>query len=319
MVLSAATLRASCNPPLQRRLQRVCLAAVAVSALLVLAACGGSSTPSAATPQSLLSQTFGADVAKIHSGVVSLTINADLDGLKLLDGKPLSLQLSGPFIESGGSATAFDFVATLTVRGQTVPLGLLSASGKTYLEFGGSYYSLPSSTLGSLHPATTGASGGAGILAKLGVDPLDWLTGLQLAGSATVGGVATTHITGQIDVANVVTDLAKLANDVPGAEGRKISDTLSPTNQAAIAGAVNSSSVGLYVGARDHILRESRIALTFTIPAAGASLLDGVTGGSLALDATITDLNSPETITAPKSSQPLSGLLGGGGGQLFGL
>jgi hypothetical protein len=316
MVLSPSTLRASCNPPLQRRLQRVCFAAIGVSALLGLAACGGSSSPSAG-PQSLVSQAFGTAAGKIHSGVLSLTLSAGLDGLKSLGGKPVSLQLSGPFVESSGAPTEFDFAATLSVRGATVPLGLISAGGKTYVEFGGSDYSLPSSTSGS-QVLPTGASGAAGLLTKLGIHPVDWLTGMRVAGNANVGGVATTHITAQIDVANVVTDLAKLASKVSGAEGRTITKALSPINQAAIASAVNSSSVGIYVGTRDHILRESRIALTFTIPAAGQSLLDGVTGGSFALDATITDLNSPETITAPKTSQPLSDLLGRGGG-LFGL
>jgi len=317
MVLSPLTVRASCSHPLQRQLQRVCLAALIVSALLGLAACGGSSTTSA-SPKKLLSETFGSDLAKIRSGVLSLTLNVDLDGLKSLGGKPVSLQLSGPFIVSGGAANEFDFAATLGVKGQTVPVGLISAAGKTYLEFGGSAYSLPTSTFTS-HIPTTGASGGAGMLSKLGIQPVDWLTGLRVIGSAAVGGVATTHVTGQIDVADVVTDLAKLASKLPGAEGRTITKELTPINQGVIASAVTSSAIDIYVGAHDHLLRESRIALAFTIPALAQSALDGVTGGSFALDATITGLNSPQTITAPKSSQPLSHLLGGGGGRLFGL
>jgi hypothetical protein len=157
------------------------------------------------------------------------------------------------------------------------------------------------------------------MLAKLGIQPVDWLTGMRIVGSASVGGVAVTHVTGQIDVANVVADLAKLASKLPQAEGSTITKELTPINRGLIASAITSSSVGIFVGTHDHLLRESRIALTFAIPSLAQSLLDGVIGGSFALDATITDVNSPQTITAPTSSQPFSHLLGGGGGRLFGL
>jgi hypothetical protein len=319
MVLSPLTVRASCNHPLQRRLQRFCLAALIVSLLVGLAACGGSgsSTASTAAPQTLLSQTFGAGLGKIRSGILSLTIDADLKGLRAVGGKPLSLQLSGPFIESPGAATEFDFAATVSVRGATLPVGLIAAGKSFYVEFGGSDYSVGSSVLSSMEPRSTSSASSADLLACFGIDPLDWLASPQSVGNATVGGVSTTEIKAQIDVGALVTDFAKLAGQLPAGEGRQITKALSASNESAIASAVNSADADIYTGTHDHILREARIALTFTIPAAGQSLLDGVTGGSFTLAATITDLNAPETITAPKHSQPISDLLGHGG--LLGL
>jgi hypothetical protein len=80
-----------------------------------------------------------------------------------------------------------------------------------------------------------------------------------------------------------------------------------------VASAIKSAQVDIYVGSADHILREFRIALDFVIPGADQSSLGGLTSGSISLDVTLTNLNAPETITAPKSSEPFSDLLGGGG------
>ena len=60
-------------------------------------------------------------------------------------------------------------------------------------------------------------------------------------------------------------------------------------------------------------MRELKFALAFTVPPIDQSSVGGLTSGSLALDVTITNLNTPQTITAPASSEPLSNLLGSSG------
>jgi hypothetical protein len=312
MVLSALPVSVS-RAVLQRHLRRAALATVTALVAVGLAACGGSSNPSA-SPQQLLSQTFRANFAKIHSGELSLTISADLNGLKSLRGQPASLQLSGPFEVHSAGGTAYDFSATVTLASSTLPVAVVSAGGPIYFEVAGTYYKVPHSIGSSAPSATgTGATGSSNLLAELGIDPLSWLTDPKLAGTKTVGGTDTDRITAQLAVGSLLSQIAKLAAGADGVLGPSLSSELSASNLALLASTVNSAGADVYTGASDHVLRGFNVAIRFSIPLIAQSSLDGVTSGSLALSATITNLNTPEAITAPSSSEPLSDLLGGGG------
>jgi hypothetical protein len=316
MVLSKAPVSAS-RALLQHHLRQVALASATLLAGVVIGACGGSSG-SADSAAHLLSQTFAANVAKIHSGNLTLTIRADLDGIKRLGGRPLSLALSGPFTDRYGAAPAFDFGAAVTEDGSTLPVSVLSTGKTVYLEFAGTYYALPPSvrsTLAKLVRPSGESVGSANLLTKLGINPVSWLTTPKLVGTTMVSGVETDHLTAQVDVVQLLRDVAKLVTRGSAITGlASLGDALTPTNLGQIASTVTSARVNVYSGASDHILREFSTALTFTIPAAGQRSLDGLSGGSLDLDATITNLNARETITTPSSSEPFSDLLGQSGG-----
>lgn len=306
---------------MQRHLRRALFLTGGVLAAATIAACGGSGASSSGSSSGaahLLSQT-SANAGKIHSGELSLTINADLNGLAALGGQPVGLQLAGPFTESAGQGTAFDFSATASFKGQTIPLSILSTGTALYLEFAGTYYSLPASIDSALaKEAQSGSSsGGSGdLLSRLGIDPSAWLAAPKIVGSATVGGVQTQHLVADVDVSRLLGNLAKVVSRVSGTAGKQAASELSPANLKQVESAINSARVDLYSGTADHIERELRLAVSFTIPSGDQSSLGGLTSGSLTLDATITDLNAPETITPPTSSQPLSSLLGGGLGSL---
>ena len=288
-----------------------------VAVASAVAACGGSgaSPPDAAK---LLSQTFGTNLDKIHSGNLSLSLDADLKGISTLGGKPLSLQLSGPFTDSAGPA--FDFNATVTVSGNTIPIGIISSGKALYLELAGTDYSMPASVNSALQRETATSSGGgpSNVLSKLGIDPSSWLTDPKVVGSATVGGVSTEHLTAQVDVAQFMSDALKVVSSNANLAGGSTGE-LGSINPTAVASAVKSAQVDIYSGASDSILREFRLAVSFVVPQGFQSKLGGLTGGSLDLDATITNLNAPETIKAPSSAKPFSSLLGGGGSLLPGL
>ncbi|MGD0197863.1 MAG: hypothetical protein ABSC56_08165 [Solirubrobacteraceae bacterium] len=299
------------RPSLQRRLRRLVPAAAALLAALGVAACGSSSsTPSNA--KQLISQSLAAgSLAKIRSGDLSLTLSADLQGVSALGGKPVELQASGPFTAVAGGFEAFDLAATVSVRGLAIPISIVSTGKALYIELTGTYYAVPSSDLGGLgseHSSSHG--GGSGMLAKLGIDPSSWLTDPQDVGTATVGGVATEHVSTDIDVTKLISDVSKILSSDSALAGA--SSKVSAADLSEVASAVKSATIDIYTGSSDHIVREVRFALDFDVPQALAKSADGLTGGSLNLDATITNLNSPETIKGPSSSQPLSGLLSGG-------
>ena len=69
---------------------------------------------------------------------------------------------------------------------------------------------------------------------------------------------------------------------------------------------------GLTLGeAARWFVRELKLAVAFAVPSLASGALGGLTGGSLDLDATLTQLNQRQTITAPASSPPASGILNG--------
>ena len=295
---------------MQRRLRAAAgvLAVLAVAALI--AACGGSSGgPPAAR---LLSQTFGTNAGQIRSGELSLSVHASLPGLTALGGSSLGVQLSVPFSVSRGQPPAFDLNATVSVLGNSIPVGVISAGGALYVAFAGTDYSLPPSIGGLLgREASSQGTRSRSLLTSLGIDPRSWLEGAQDVGSANVGGVSTDHITAQVNTAKFVADLQKLlgglGSAVPGA-----SASVSVGDLRLLAQIVKSATVDVYTGASDHIVREFRLAIGLSVPQADQAALGGLTGGSLTLDLAITNLNAPETIKPPVSSKPFSSLLGGG-------
>jgi hypothetical protein len=68
--------------------------------------------------------------------------------------------------------------------------------------------------------------------------------------------------------------------------------------------AITKAQVDIYTGVADHIVRKADLDIAFTVPQIAAGAIDGLTGGSLTADVTLTDVNQPQTITAPAGAQP---------------
>ena len=180
-----------------------------VAAALSVAACGGSGKPTA-NASKLLAQSLSPRGTAIRSGNLSMTVSLRLNGVAALHGQPISLDMSGPF-DAGPNGPAFDLNATLSYAGEAVPLGVEFIDKAVYVEFGGTYYSVPvpASELSAASDKQAARSEAA-MLAKLGINPRNWLTNPRVVGTATVGGVATTHLTAQLDVAKMLGDVSTL-------------------------------------------------------------------------------------------------------------
>jgi hypothetical protein len=289
-------------------LRRLVAVPLAIAAATAIAACGGGGPAKKAasvksSPAALVSQTFSASNT-INSGRVALAVTLALDGVKQLGGKPVTLDVSGPFQRGAGNDISTDLTATVQVASSTVNIGIDKVGKKLYLGLAGTFYALPAS---STAKPSTGATGAEGMLSALGIDPKTWLTNPHIVGTESVGGVSTEHLTAQIDVANVLNDVSKLVSRATGSTGAGTSsDTL-----ALIESAITSAQVDVYTGVADHIVRRFDLAIGFTVPQIATSALGGLTGGSLKLDVTLAELNQPQTITAPANPQPSSKLLNG--------
>ena len=302
------------------QLRRLRTVALVVGAGTLIAACGGSAHSAARkppvvrlTPAALVSQTFSSTGA-VKSGRVALHLSLALDGITQLGGKPVTLDLAGPF-SSTAAGTATDLRATLSAASSSAGLGLVLAGGKAYLGIDGTFYELSHSSSATAALGASGASGASGVLgmlSSLGIRPRGWLSTPHTIGQATVGGVATTHIRAQVNIPNLLGDLSRVtASGSTGATGASGSSSTSSTVLALVESAVTNATVDVYTGDGDHVVRRVDLAMAFTIPSIAAGALGGLTGGSLTLDLTLTDLGTAETITAPANAQPFSKLLNG--------
>jgi len=304
-------MRASCTArPTARRLAALGLSAVAA---LAIAACGGSGPRAASarvgTPSVLLSKTFRATGA-IESGLVDLHLALTLNGDAAVGGAPLSLDVAGPFQRDSAGHLATDLTITLTAAAKTHAFGLDIVDGTLYVGVGGNFYELPANAL-HMPRGATGASGAAGLFASLGIDPRSWLTDPHDARPAMVGGVDTDHFTAGVDVQKLFADLSKLvAQRLSGATGASGSVSNATSGLQLVASAITSAQLDVYSGVADHVIRRVHVAVAFKVPSAASSFVGGLTGGSLDFDATLTQLNAPQTVTAPADAQPFSAIRG---------
>jgi hypothetical protein len=286
-------------------------------AALALAACGGGGAGGSAgatgNGSQLLQETFTGS-HKITSGNLDVELMVTPSGSSVLT-TPITLSFGGPFQDAGqGRIGNSDFTLRVSALGTSlISLGLESLDGKGYVSLGGTSYQLPASEYRRLESgfAQTGSGSGSGsfsgLLGKLGIDPLRWLTAPEIVGSSTVGGAATTHIRARLNVSALIADLGTVlskasALGVPGAG--KIA--LSPATKAKIVAEVGTPRVDIWTGSNDKTLR--KLALSLTLPVTGriSTALGGLKSAALSLDVAYQDLGQPQTISAPTSVKPYS-------------
>ena len=285
-----------------------------VLAGLILAACG-SSNGGSASPSALLSQTFTGP-HKVTSGILNLTLAVDTSGSSTLSG-PITLSFGGPFQTRGtGKLPASNFTISANAVGRSVSLGILSTGTSGYVTLQGTSYQMPQATFQKLESSfaqlasSAGASQGSSTLTKLGIHPLRWLTHPTTVGTETVGGVQTTHIHAGINVPALLSDLntflekASSTSTVSGAS--KLKSGLSPATRQKIAAAIRNPSFDVWTGTNDKTIRRLTIALTLPVTGSLSTQLGGVKSADLGLTMQYSDLNKPQTITAPTTVRPYS-------------
>jgi hypothetical protein len=300
----------------------VALLALAVVAL-VLAACGGSggsssSGGSSADAQTLLRQTF-TGTHDIRSGKADIQLRVDVTGDASIRG-PIAVNIAGPFQSVGpGELPKFDMALDANAQGQGFRAGLTSTSDRLFVNFGGTSYEVPAQLLDQLKASyrrsqQQGSSQQSMTIGSLGLDPIGWLQDPTVEGSDTIGGVETDHISSRVDVNALLDDVDKIlarvsAQGLP--TGQQVPSRLPSDARSQIEKAVKSASIDVWSGKSDHTLRKLTLALSVDAPtgSGGSTKLD------IALSVELSDLNQPQSISAPSSSRPLNELLG----QLQGL
>ncbi len=322
--------------PLEHRIRAVVALLVLALVALGLVACGGSNGGSgsggssgggdSADAQTLLTQTFSG-THKLKSGKVDLQLKITADGDPSIRG-PIQLDLTGPFQSAGADQLPkFDLALDIHAQGQGFQAGVTSTTDRLFVKFGGTAYEVPAQTVAQLKQSFKQQGSGGQRMDLGGIDPTKWLKDPTVTGDETLDGVATQHISAQVDVNALLDDLdtllGKVRGQLPSSAGAQIPDKLSSDTRRQIEDAVKSASVDVWTGKDDKTLRKLTVKLAIEPPASANA------PKSIGLDFSVElqDLNAPQSIQAPSSSRPLSeltgqlqGLLGGalGGGALGG-
>jgi hypothetical protein len=301
--------------------------ALALLVAVIVAGCGGDDDEaSGQDPQTVLDETFSNDES-ISSGDLNLTLGVEASGDQ---GGSLEVSLSGPFQRDPEDATAIpqlDWTATATGSGPDFDLdftgGLVVTADNAYVEYNDNAYEVGSETFTQVRDqleaqadagtSTSFAEGCKQALEQAGatdtsgcdIDLQTWLTNLSDEGTADVAGAPTVHVYGDLDVNQVLTDIADLVMAFPGA-----SDSgFDPAQLGVFESAVTEASMDVYSGESDHLLRKLEVNLGIdpsAIPGGESAAIDNV---EIDFVLELASVNEQQTIEAPSNAQPISQLL----------
>lgn len=302
-----------------RPLRRVLLLLACLSlpgALLI--ACGAEQEPEQ-TAAEILRETFRSGGAGIDDGRLSLRFGLDPEGLLAIGG-PVRLALDGPFAAPRpGELTRFDvrFVATLARRPYR---GRVRSTGRRALvTLDDGTYEVDRALVDRLRRSPASRRG-AGGLAVTGFRPLRWISAPRKKGDARVAGVETVRIGGGLNVERLLGDLDGLLTRAGGATSG--STLLTPKLRRQIAGAVQSSTVDVWTGASDRLLRQLAVRIVFFFED-DTSPLQVLRGGTINLRLRLDDVNRKaapaSAFAAPRRARarPLADLTGGSPANIF--
>jgi hypothetical protein len=293
---------------------RIAFALIVIALTAGIAGCGGSSS-NGEDPSQVLSETFNNDT-KVSSAHISLNLSGNVEGSQ---SGSFTASLDGAFQSDPNDDTAFpqlDLQAKVggSAAGQTLSFdgGVTATQDAAFVTYKGQAYQVPSATFESLKQtyqqqaqaaqSQSQGSSASSILSDLGIDPSTWLTNESNEGTTDVGGTSTIHIHGDADVSKILADFAKAAQNVPGAS----TQGFDPSQLSQVSQFVNSATVDVYSGQDDHLLRKLEINLDISPPASASSA--GVTGVTIDFSIELSDVNQPQTITAPSGAKPFSDL-----------
>jgi hypothetical protein len=283
----------------------------------LLAACGGGGDKEDA--QSLLDQAFS---SSIESANLKLDAQLELKGSKQLK-DPVRIQASGPFRSNPGKLPSVDLSLELGTSGagQVIQTGFLSTGDRAFVKFQDVYYEQPVADVQRTNRELGRRKGRKGSsLSALGLDPRSWLGEAKDEGEETVAGVRTHHVSGTLEVTEVLHDLNDFVrrggSALTGATGQKPAQQLSRADIAKIAQVVENPTFDVYVGIDDDIIRRISGRIEIDVPDGERSSVGGLEGGTFDFSLEFSDVDGKQKIEAPGRARPLSELtrsLGGAG------
>jgi hypothetical protein len=226
-------------------------AACVVVLALVSAGCGGGSSDAAGTLKTTMQR-----LGRITSGDLLLRLVVTP---RTGDNGRVGFVLSGPFALREHGLPLLDVRYTQLTGPRSATARLISDGTHAVALVSGRRVALPADSVRQL--SAGGASGG-GIVTPLDIQ--SWLTNPHVSDGGTVGGAATDRISGKLDAVNAANGLLALLRRL----GRA-SPTISGSSADQLRKAVQSSSIEIWTGKQDRLLRRLSLKaqLAFDVPA----------------------------------------------------
>lgn len=262
-------------------------------AVAILAGCGGGG----GSAKQVLSRT-ASSLGRIRSGTLTLRlVVSPRSGTK---GR-IGFELRGPFALRPRGLPVAGIAYTQIAGPREATATFLSTGKKAYAEVNGKAYELPASATAQLRQA--GGAVGKGGFGGLRID--GWIQHPKVSDGGQVGGASTDHVSSGLDVVNAANDLLGLVRllgrDAPRIEG-KSADQLRK--------AVESSSLDVWSGKRDHLLRRLvlQARLGFDTPEELKRALGEVVGAKIDFELAVSHPNQPVSVPPPANPLPSSAL-----------
>lgn len=264
-------------------------AAVAVAASLLLAGCGGAEAGGGALAEA------AERMGDISSADMSLELSVSAD-----EGAPVGFIVSGPYsVAQEGALPVADVTVERMLGEASSTTRFISTGDAAFVEVDGAAYELPEDRVAGM----VGGPEGEGESLFEGIDISDWVEDETTKEGGRVDGVATTTVSGDLDVRAAFGDLFELGRQMGGALPDMDDETAEQLENA-----VESASIEMIVGEEDGFVRELRIdvALAAELPEGMSGL--AIPGAALVLELTLADINEEVTVEAPADALPIEEL-----------
>jgi uncharacterized membrane protein YgcG len=295
------------------------LAAALAVAIGLLSACGGGGGQDV---DKVLNQTFNGK-KKVNSGQLDMNVSANLQGLTGLNG-PVTLKMGGQFdglqekIRDTNRLPRAQLAVKAGAGGQSFEAGATSTGDKLFIDFMGTNYAVPDKQFGQLKRQLQDAQIKADRskdpdLAELGVHPREWLKNPDDKGTEDIGGTPTIHVSSDVNVPKMLADFDALLKRTSQLrlgqqQQQQLPNGLPASVRNQIAESVKDAKLDLFTGKNDKILRRLEVRVKFELSQKLRQQANGLKNGDVTFTYQVTDINAPQTITAPKSAKPLSDL-----------
>jgi hypothetical protein len=266
----------------RRLLASLCLAL----SLAPLAACGHDERA-----EQLLQQTFrrGATPA-LHDGYLSLSVRV-IPHAASAAGELIAVTLLGPFTTArAGALDRFDTeLATMLPEGTSVA-HLRCDGGRIVVQRESGGAAAAQALAARLRAPRAGAGAGTSGLPVVGFDAARWIREPQWRRRERAAGVRTLRVGGSVDVERMLTDIDALLAGARRSRAR-VAAVLAPQLRRAVLDGVQSSSIDVWTGASDRLLRQISARVTFAFDR-GSHGLRGLTGAKLEVHVRLDDVNA---------------------------
>jgi hypothetical protein len=237
--------------------------------------------------------------------------SADLSAKLAVDGagESVNASLSGPFQSLGKhKLPKVQLAAKLEGAGQSFTAGVSWLGDKGYVNLNGTNYEVSGLVAkqfqAGYEEAASKQKSGSNTALLLGTDFSKWLKNGRNEGEAKVGDTDTIKLTGEADVAQVISDVQRIAQkagslNLPGTQ--QVPTKLTPEQEKEIVDAVKKFAIEVYTGKEDRILRKLVV---------NADLQDTASKQTshVVFELTLNGVGEDQDFSAPKNAKPFSAL-----------